>query len=172
MQLPNFTPGPKDDWPALREAQRRALRVDGTGMVVTIDVGEMHEIHPFDKRQVGARLAAWALHEVYGCADVVPGGPRYASSVAEGRVVRVTLSHVAGGLRATRKRPGQWELAGEDGAWHHAIARLEPDGVTLTAPGVSAPVAVRYAWRANPLNGLLYNDAGYPLAPFTARVGE
>lgn len=45
----------------LRDAQRRALIVTNTGMAVTLDIGNVQNIHPANKKDVGERLALWAL---------------------------------------------------------------------------------------------------------------
>src|SRR5262249_31910638 len=51
---------------ALRDAQRRALELANTGMAVTMDIGDPADIHPRKKREVGERLALWALAHTYG----------------------------------------------------------------------------------------------------------
>ncbi|HYW69844.1 MAG TPA: sialate O-acetylesterase, partial [Pyrinomonadaceae bacterium] len=71
IQLPNYRdpkPDPADEpWSHIREAQRRtALTSPNTGLIVTIDIGEAHDIHPKDKLTVGKRMAHWAMVDVYG----------------------------------------------------------------------------------------------------------
>jgi sialate O-acetylesterase len=45
-----------------------------TGLMVTIDIGEAHDIHPKNKLDVGKRIVWWALADVYVQADQT--GPR------------------------------------------------------------------------------------------------
>ncbi|WP_315817707.1 hypothetical protein [Paraflavitalea speifideaquila] len=52
-------------WAELREAQTNTLSLPATGMAVTIDIGESKDIHPRNKQDVGKRLAAIALHDLY-----------------------------------------------------------------------------------------------------------
>ena len=44
-------------------------------------------------------------------------------------------------------------------------AKIDGDGVLVSSPQVSEPVAVRYGWGDNPLIGLT-NKAGLPASPF------
>ena len=52
--------------PQLWEAQRAALAIANTGMVATEDLGDLQNIHPRHKREVGERLAEMALCKTYG----------------------------------------------------------------------------------------------------------
>src|SRR5436190_14861267 len=58
VQLPNYRdpkPEPADEpWSHIREAQRQtAISTPNTGLIVTIDIGEAHDIHPKNKLIVG-----------------------------------------------------------------------------------------------------------------------
>ena len=67
----------ESNWALLREAQAEALKLPATGMAVTIDIGEWNDIHPLNKKDVGARLALAARKVAYGENDVVYSGPTY-----------------------------------------------------------------------------------------------
>ncbi|MFH1568765.1 MAG: sialate O-acetylesterase, partial [Gemmatimonadota bacterium] len=69
---------------AIWEAQRRVLAVPNTGMAVTTDIGNLADIHPTNKQEVGRRLALWALARTYGRQDLVYSGPLVAGAAAEG----------------------------------------------------------------------------------------
>src|SRR5687767_2885943 len=50
VQLPGFSGWPRaGELAELRDAQRRTLAVPNTGMVVTLDIADEHDIHGADK---------------------------------------------------------------------------------------------------------------------------
>ena len=165
VQLANYTPAPVERWPELREAQTLTLAVPHTGMAVAIDIGAPEDVHPRNKQDVGLRLALNALHQTYGQADVIPCGPLYKAATREGSSIRIAFHHTAGGLCAKGERLQGFEIAGEDRQFVGAEARIEGAAVVVASPEVPVPVAVRYAWAANPVCNL-YNSAGLPASPF------
>ena len=56
-------------------------------------------------------------------------------------------------------------VAGADKQWKPAQAKIAGDKVIISCAEVAKPVAVRYAWAANPVCNL-YNGAGLPASPF------
>lgn len=168
VQLPNFE-GANRDFPAVREAMRRALTLPETGMAITIDIGEARDIHPKNKQDVGRRLAAWALGTVYG-RDVVISGPLPRKAETTGSQIRITFDHAEG--LASRSGPlTGFEVQGADGQWRATSARVDSKAVVLTPDDVDSPKAVRYAWINNP-SVALYNAAGLPASPFSLEVGR
>lgn len=169
VSLPAFMarrnqPG-SDGWTELREAQDLTARsVPHTALAITIDTGDADDIHPVDKQPVGERLALLALRHTYGRTDVVADGPRFARAEPASGGLRLFFMHTDGGLVARGPLAG-FALAGPDRVWHWAEARLEGETVVVSSPAVPEPVAVRYAWQANP-PAPLFNGAGLPAAPF------
>lgn len=151
----------------LREAQAAALALPRTGMVVTLDCGDAGDIHPIRKQPVGERLAALALSRHYGRAGPCEG-PVLATATAVGADVHLTFTATDGGLQLANDGAG-FELAGADGRFQRATARLDGDHVVLRADTVARPTAVRYAWAAVP-DWSLRNGAGFPGAPFRAAI--
>ncbi len=171
VQLPGFRAPPdapvqtNSTWAVVREQQLRvARRTPRTGLAVTIDLGEIDDIHPKRKTEVGERLAAWALREVYGRREVVPCGPLYRDMSVEGGAIRIRFDH-AEGLHARDGAPRALAIAGEDRVWHAAEGRIEGTELVVSSPAVPRPVAVRYGWADNPPCNL-YNGAGLPASPF------
>lgn len=157
---------PGDDWWAeLRDAQALAARtVPGAALAVTVDTGEAEDIHPTDKKPVGERLALCALRGAYG-REVVASGPTFAGVETLPGALRIRFSNTDGGLLVKGERLGEFAVAGADRKWVWADARIEGDTVVVSSKQVPEPVAVRYAWQANPL-ATLFNGAGLPAAPF------
>ncbi|HEY2406416.1 MAG TPA: sialate O-acetylesterase [Polyangiaceae bacterium] len=163
VQLAGFRAGPA--WPFLREAQELAAGEPGVALATAIDVGEPHSIHPVDKQTVGRRLALLARARVYGESSLVDSGPTLVRVAFDGARARVHYKH-ASGLRArTPDGPHGFELAGADGIFHVANARIEGETVVLQTARVQAPHAARYAWADYP-DGDLENAASLPALPF------
>ncbi len=179
----NDDPAGGDGYARIRDAQRKSLRIPQTGMAVTIDIGNASDIHPKEKFHVGERLAAWALAKDYA-KDVVFTGPLFKDLAIDGSKAIVSFEDfsVGSGLmvgfknnldnESTVEAPEGTELAGfaiagEDKQWHWADAVIVGNTVVVTSPDVEAPVAVRYAFRTNPLGKCnLYNAEGLPASPF------
>ena len=168
-QLPAFQgrksqPG-TDDWAELREAQALTARtVPNCGLAVTIDTGEADNIHPKAKQPVGDRLALLALAQHYG-KKVASSGPVFRALAREGGALRVSFDHADGGLAVHGERSAEFSVAGVDRLWHWADAKIDGDTIVVSSADVPEPVAVRYAWQANP-QATLFNGAGLPAAPF------
>ncbi len=166
VQLPSFgKPAEARYWPLLREAALQNLALPNTGMAVTRDIGDPFDVHPKNKRDVGKRLARWALATTYG-KKLVPSGPLYQAMRAEkGRIV-IRFTHVGDGLLAQGGEPLQgFVVAGADKRFVPAEARMEGTSVVVSSPRVASPVAVRYAWSAS-ADGNLYNRERLPASPF------
>jgi sialate O-acetylesterase len=168
VQLANFMPRAPEPgesaWAELREAQARTLALPRTGMAVAIDVGEASDIHPRNKKDVGARLARWALADTYG-RSLVKSGPLYRASAVEGGSIRVRFDHASGLASSDRRAPRAFAIAGADRKWRWAEARIDGETVVVSSPEVGEPVAVRYAWADNP-EATLRNGALLPASPF------
>jgi sialate O-acetylesterase len=158
---------PGTDWPLIREEMTQPLALPRTGMAVAIDIGDAQDIHPKNKQEVGRRLAAWALGDVYG-KDVATSGPRFAGSEIRKSEVILRFTHVDGGLKATGDGLKGFEIAGADGAWKPAQARIEGETIAVFNPEVPAPTAARYAWAGFP-EANLCNGAGLPASPFRTK---
>jgi sialate O-acetylesterase len=151
-------------WAEMREAQAVAARtVKNAALAVTVDTGDPDNIHPPDKQVVGERLARCALAGYYG-ERIFYQGPTYRSAEPVPGGLKVHFDHTEGGLVAMGE-PGEFSMAGEDGRWHWASARIEGDAVILMSPDVPAPKFARYAWQSFP-HATLYNGAGLPAVPF------
>jgi sialate O-acetylesterase len=161
VQLANYKANPT--WPDVREAQRQTLSLVNTGMAVTIDVGNPTNIHPTDKQDVGLRLALAARAVAYG-EKIEYSGPMYRQAAREGSSVRVWFDHAAGMAAKGGELKG-FEVAGQNGKFSPATARIDGSTVVVSSPDVAMPTQVRYAWADNPECNL-YNAAGLPASPF------
>ena len=168
----NYGPMRTEHLPGIWEAQEAALSIPNTGMAVTTDIGNVKDIHPKNKQEVGRRLALWALAKTYGKQDVIFSGPVYREMKVEGNKVRLSFDHTAGGLTS---RDGnaltEFTIAGEDNKFVAANAEIDGDSVVVSAAEVAKPTAVRFGWQqlAEPN---LANKAGLPASPFRTDKGK
>ena len=155
------------NWAELREAQAMTLSLTHTGMAVTTDIGNPADIHPKNKQDVGKRLAAIALHDVYQQAGESTG-PIYQSMKVDGNKVILTFTHTGSGLLVKDKYGylKGFEIAGADKHFQYAKAIVEGDKIIVHAEGVTTPVAVRYNWADDASEGNLFNKELFPAAPF------
>lgn len=200
VQLPNFSAevyekdrhGLYSDWPGIREAQRRALKISGTGMAVAIDLGEDNDLHPLNKEGIGYRLAMLAAAALYGkelessnpplCdIEMECSGPQICSIETEqvspfdareqkGLKVRLQFRNAAG-MYARSENKGMeikdFEIMDGEGRLYPVEAVIAGDGVVLTWEEETAEIQeIRYCYRNTNRGALLYNKAGFPMSPF------
>ncbi len=164
VQLPvfkNFGEEDYTDWGNLRYQQWKvAHNLSHSGIAITIDLGELGNIHPTDKRSVGERLYQVALPIVYS----QPGETSvYATGkYPEDGALMVTLS---GPVCEKGEATAFFEVAGADGAYHRANATLLSGRIQLTCEAVPHPIMARYA-HLNYTTVNLFGENGLPLAPF------
>jgi sialate O-acetylesterase len=163
VQLPNY--GDDIGWAYLREAQLMTLKLPNTGMAVTIDAGDLNDVHPKNKQPVGWRLYEAARHVAYNEANVY-SGPLLKTVSRESSSLRLSFSSTGSGiiLKDMAMSSG-FEVAGRDTVYYQAQAWLSGECITVSSDKVSEPVYVRYAWAANP-ECTLYNKEGFPASPF------
>lgn len=168
FRAPSTEPGTPDAWALCQDRMRRVLATTPkTGMAITNDVGEANDIHPKNKKDPGERLARWALAKDYG-KELIYSGPLFKSSEVKGGAIRVTFDQVGDGLKS---RDGnalkRFEIAGGDKKWNWADAKIDgKDAVLVSSAEVKQPMAVRYAWAANPEGANLMNSDGLPASVF------
>ena len=166
VQISNFKSTPSEDWAELREQQRRTLEMRNTAMAVTIDIGNPDDVHPTDKLDVGLRLARAARALSYG-ENVEYNGPMFRQANVEGNAMRAWFDD-ATGLHAKGERIPGFEVAGPDGKFVAAIARIEGTSILASSAEVPEPVYVRYGWSNSPQCDL-FNGEGLPASPFTSQ---
>ncbi len=187
----DYTPAGKDPaggdgWAKIRMAQFKALTIPHTGMAVAMDLADVREpgdIHPKNKRDVGERLALWALAKDYGKKNLVYSGPLYKEMKIEGNKIRIIFDSVGSGLTVATKRGfdpvvkepkgklKHFAIAGEDKKWAWADAVIDGKTVVVSSPEVPKPVAVRYAYTMSGDDCNLYNNEGLPASPFRTDDG-
>jgi lysophospholipase L1-like esterase len=188
---PVSAPVEYDDWASVCDQQRRTLSLKNTGMAVLNDIGEARDIHPYNKVDVGKRLALWALKNDYPstvlragkkAGDLVCSGPLYKSHIIKDGKVIITFDSVGTGLmsgakaeladtKATDEPLKHFQICGADRQWKWAQAEITgTDTIAVSHAEVANPTVVRYAWAQNPETANLYNKEGLPASIFTTEA--
>jgi sialate O-acetylesterase len=152
----------------LREQQDLAQRlIPRSGMVVIGDLaGNVHDIHPKNKLDVGKRLAAYALADTYHEPVGPYQSPAYQSMRVEGHKACLSFDHADGGLVSEGKEIPHFQVAGADGQFTDARAIIEGSQVIVSAPSVKVPAAVRYCFSNSAVPTVFSKNGHLPLAPF------
>lgn len=148
----------------LREAQFQSMSVPKTGMAVTLDIGIVDNIHPGNKRDVGERLALWALAKDYG-KKISYSGPIYKTAKAVNGEMHLTFAHSEGMQVKLRNGKTNFQIAGDDKEFKDANVIVRADKLVLFSPDVKEPKAVRYCW-SDIEEATLFNKAGLPASSF------
>ena len=162
-----------DSLPRFWEQQVEATSAPVTGLALTIDLGDVQDIHPVHKKEVGERLALLALAKTYQQQNIVYSGPVYKTMQVVKHQAVITFDFAAGGLSVPKGQELAWfTVAGADGTFYPAQAVIRGTAVIVTSDQVAKPVAVRYAWNGRAAAGgdmpapNLYNKQGLPARPF------
>ena len=157
---------PNDMWPPeLREVQLRTWQTTAnTAMIVATDCGDPTEIHPKKKEPLGIRFALAARAIAYG-EKIEYSGPVYESMKVAGGHAVLNFTHVGSGLVARGGALKGFTVAGKDGKFVKADAKIDGKTVVVSSKDVSSPHAVRYGW-ANTPDVNLWNKDGLPASPF------
>jgi sialate O-acetylesterase len=169
VQIAPFTYNPDPELQIsqkLRDAQRYSLNTPKTGMVVTLDIGNITNIHPGNKQDVGARLAGLALANDYG-KDIVASGPLYKSHEVSGNKIILEFDYVGSGLMVGDQELTGFEIAGSDKVYVDAKSMIVGDRVEVSSASITTPLYVRYAWRDTSI-ATLFNKEGFPASSFTS----
>ena len=154
-------------WAELREAQSETLKLKNTGMAVTTDIGNAKDIHPTNKQDVGLRLAAIALNNVYGKKQIY-SGPTFKSQEIKGNQIILTFDNIGSGLSTpdNSQNVKGFEIAGADKVFHSAKAIIKDNTIIVSSENVPNPVAVHYGWADDDTEINLFNKEKFPASPF------
>ena len=166
VQLPPYNKGGKFNSAYLRDAQRKSEKlIPNSGMAVLMDIGEEKNIHPANKEVGGKRLALLALAKTYNMKGFGYASPAYDSLSATGSIATIRFQNCPNGLTSFGKELSLFEVAGSNKIFYPAKAGINGSNVSLSAPEVKEPVAVRYAFK-DFVVGDLFSTEGLPVSSF------
>jgi sialate O-acetylesterase len=166
VQIAPYAYGDNNIAALLREQQTRSLSLANTGMVVIADlVEDTNNIHPKNKKDVGQRLAAWALAETYHHNGIVYKNPVFKNMVVKNDKAELWFDNAPKGFMLKGDKATEWYIAGDDKKFLPAEVRIEKDRIIVYSKSIKQPVAVRYAF-SNAAIGNIFSKEGLPLCPF------
>jgi sialate O-acetylesterase len=173
VQIAPFTYGKKNEGALLREQQTRTLAFPKTGMVVITDlVDNVKDIHPQNKKDVGARLANLALGDTYGKTVGPYKYPSYQRMDIHKDKINIYFNNAESGLMTKgNAKPIEFFIAGEDRNFVPADVKVEKNRVVVSSKQVKNPVAVRFGF-SNTAMPNLFNKEGLPVDPFRTDTWE
>ena len=169
VQLPDVTgvqklPSEPKGWGvAVRDLQRRTLSIPHTSMAITIDLGGEISGHPTNKTDYAKRLSTIVLHDVYQKTIALPTGPLFKTATIEKNQMILTFDYAAG-LKSKSGELESFAIAGADGKFVWATAKINEGKVSVWNDKIAEPKAVHYSFASMP-KGNLVNGADLPASP-------
>ena len=155
----------REDLPRLCETQQIYADSEPDAALVTIgDVGNLRDIHPSDKSQVGRRLVLQALKRDYG-RDVKCESPRLRECKCEPDRLVLSFDNVESWRKLGEGEDVNFEIGDAGGGFKPATVEIDGDKLVVSSPKVRNPRMVRYMWRHD-RTASLANEEGLPLGPF------
>jgi sialate O-acetylesterase len=148
------------------EAQQQSLKIPNTAMVWTNDlVDNLNDIHPPYKWEIAKRLSDLALNRDYNLKHKAVSGPVFQSMKVKNKEIHLSFNY-AEGLKSRDEKPLNWfTIAGSDGIFEIAQAKIKGDKLILSNDKIAKPTQVRFAWDETAQPNLT-NAAGLPAVPF------
>jgi sialate O-acetylesterase len=167
VQIAPFAYASPQESAFLREAQSKALALPRTGMVVISDlVDNIKDVHPKNKKDVGLRLARYALGDTYRQTGGIYISPVFRRMEVKGDKASLFFENASTGFKTNDgKEPTFFYVAGEDKVFLPATARIQNDRIVVSNPQVKKPVAVRFSF-SNEAMSNVFSVEGLPVAPF------
>ena len=135
--------------PAVRFMQARASeQIANCGIEVNDDLGDINNIHPTKKQDVGLRLAWLALGKTYGKNGFSSMRcPVYSNCELLGNQIKIHFKHADSGFKTSDSEPpSMFEVAGDDHQFYPAKATISGNTIVLSSPSVAKPIAARMGW--------------------------
>ena len=166
VQIAPYKYGNNNIGALLQEAQTKAMTHPNTGMVVITDLTDsVTNIHPSHKREVGGRLANWALAETYKKPHIVYKNPEYKSAKIKDGIVTISFNNANNGFQVKDKIIKGFYISGAVENWQPAEAKQEKGKIIIFNKDIKDPLYIRYGF-GNTLIGTVFSTEGLPLTPF------
>ncbi len=161
----------RPSWPHFRALQYQMTKeIPGTGIAVSLDLGDSLNVHPVKKKEVAERLALLALHDTYHRA-VVAVGPEPAGIRCQGNKMIITFNHAKKLATGNRAKLTGFELVDNSGNRLTADAFIQGTEVWIRLPAQLHIKKLLYAWQPF-THANLVNEAGLPASTFSKTIEQ
>ena len=151
-------------WPEFRVEQQKIMaEIPHSGMAVSLDAGEQHNVHPANKKIIGERLARWALKDYYHY-KIMASGPQPKMAVFRADHVIIKFKKQSGGLSTQDNLP----VKGFTDVHFHPLQGTIKANIILL-PVNEKPRFLFYGWQPY-YQGNLINRDSLPVSTFKMRV--
>lgn len=154
----------EQSWAWMRESQLTLLELSNTSVINTIDLGDVKNIHPWDKLPIGQRAALLAAKANLDYDGIVHGPIMSKVESEQGNLV-VHFENAKGLRTSNGKQPEGFWISDKLGNWKKALAKIEGNTVVLSSDEITNPAFIRYAFAGKPEVNLI-NESGLPAFPF------
>jgi sialate O-acetylesterase len=152
-------------WPAFRDAQNRLQnKIPNSGMAVSMDYGDVSNVHPIKKKEVANRLALLALRNTYRKA-VIANGPSALKAIQKEENIQISFAFAKQLTTSDKKELTGFELLTDKGIHIQVKAVIVKNQVVITIPKGEKIRTVLYAWKPFTTANLV-NEAGLPCSTF------
>lgn len=156
----------RDTWAHFRDSQRRLARsIPNSGMIVSSDWGEKHDVHPKNKLPIAQRLASLALNKHYQLKGVKYSGPYPTKYTFKENEVVIEFGGCKSLETSNKDAVKTFEVAGEDRVFRSVEVLIKKNKAFLET-SISKPKYVRYGWSAFS-EGNLVDEKGIPASTFS-----
>ncbi len=147
----------RDNWGEFRDAQRKLLSIENTGMAVSSDVGHPTNVHPTQKWVLGKRLAKIALAKTYK-KSIAYSGPLLEYVNINGHQIEVHFKHNQGLTTTDRSTVKDLLIAGEDKVFVNAKSKIKKNTLIVWSQKIKNPRYVKYGYSSFTIGNLINGD--------------
>lgn len=168
VQLPHYNA--YELWYEVRDSQNWvATQETGVYVVPTLDIGDLNNIHPPRKPELGQRLSVFARKYVYGESGLYPEGPIYRSAEVQGNEMFVHFD-VHSAITSSDGQPLKGFTVGGEAygqlKFYEATVRIvDTNTVAVSSANLQTPLGVRYGFSVSSTVNF-YDAAGNPAGAF------
>ncbi len=141
-----------------------AQQTENCEIANTMDVGNLSDIHPTRKKEVGERFALLALSDTYKFKGVIGHGPTFKKMKVSGNEITISFDYAEELIHKSDILRG-FQIAGSNGKYYMAKAKVMGNRIIVSSEDVPEPKHVRFALYDG-AEVFIYNKSGIPMVPF------